>query len=298
MAADRISALHEYPAAPSARERPFSYTCSACSRCCHEKVIRVNPYEAARLASFLGVTTSAFLRSYTWGGGTILRMPYHGNCIFRNTHGCSVHEARPLVCRLYPLRRLTLDDGSEDFELLDFEYRCTALAGNTGTIGGYLRDQKAEPYLVMADGYAALTDIMTDSLLKHIDRTPALAQEAARLLVSPAVNDQRPLPPWLDMDSIVEEYCSRTGQMVPRGTEEKALVHMTALREWFPLGPEGDDNPMWAHLPSSRDFEEEAASAIRMPARTLALLGYMVGVNIEELGRERFGLSNREMSGS
>ena len=36
------------------RDSAFSYTCHACNRCCHNKAIRVNPYEilgpAIRLA--------------------------------------------------------------------------------------------------------------------------------------------------------------------------------------------------------------------------------------------------------
>jgi hypothetical protein len=55
------------------RERLFSYECHACRCCCHDKIIRVNPYEVARLAKNLHLSTIEFLSRYTTANGTTLR---------------------------------------------------------------------------------------------------------------------------------------------------------------------------------------------------------------------------------
>ena len=95
------------------REAAFSYRCNACSRCCHNKAIRVGPYEILRLARRLGMTTTQFIEQHTEAGGTVMRMRDENNraCIFLNQQGCSVHPDRPLACRLYPLARWVDPDG-------------------------------------------------------------------------------------------------------------------------------------------------------------------------------------------
>jgi hypothetical protein len=56
------------------RDGAFSYRCNACSRCCHNKAIRVGPYEILRLARRLGMTTTESIEQHTEAGGTVLRM--------------------------------------------------------------------------------------------------------------------------------------------------------------------------------------------------------------------------------
>jgi hypothetical protein len=87
------------------RDSAFSYTCHACSRCCHDKIIHLNPYEVARLAENRGVSTTEFLARYTENNGTALRRVEDGACVFLTPQGCGVHPDQPLVCRLYPLER-------------------------------------------------------------------------------------------------------------------------------------------------------------------------------------------------
>ena len=49
------------------RDSAFSYQCNACSRCCHNKAIRVGAYEILRLARRLGITTTEFIERHTAG---------------------------------------------------------------------------------------------------------------------------------------------------------------------------------------------------------------------------------------
>jgi Fe-S-cluster containining protein len=97
------------------RDSPFSYDCHACRRCCHDKVIRLNPYEVARLAQNRGISTTVFLAQYTGAQGTVLKQVDHGACVFLTPEGCGVHADRPLVCRLYPLGRHVTSERGEDF---------------------------------------------------------------------------------------------------------------------------------------------------------------------------------------
>src|SRR5580704_6522129 len=97
------------------RSAPFSYECGACSRCCHGKLIPLTPYEVARLAEHLGTTTTETLERWTTRGGSALASRPDGGCVLLGEQGCSVHPARPLACRLYPLGRSIAPDGSERF---------------------------------------------------------------------------------------------------------------------------------------------------------------------------------------
>jgi hypothetical protein len=55
------------------RDSAFSYRCNGCKNCCHNKVIRVAPYEILRLARRLGESTTKVIADYTEAGGTVLR---------------------------------------------------------------------------------------------------------------------------------------------------------------------------------------------------------------------------------
>ena len=87
------------------RDSAFSYACHACSRCCHDKIIHVNPYEVGRLAQNLNLSTTEVLSRYTTANGDNFKQTEQGACVFLTGQGCGVHADRPLVCRLYPLGR-------------------------------------------------------------------------------------------------------------------------------------------------------------------------------------------------
>ena len=57
------------------RESAFSYQCNGCMNCCHNKAIRVAPYEMLRLARRLGISTTDFIKTYT--GTTAAKAKLH-----------------------------------------------------------------------------------------------------------------------------------------------------------------------------------------------------------------------------
>ncbi len=78
--------------------------CTTCANCCRVATTQVTERDAERLARFLRVKVPAFLRDYTEETeeeGRILKRNENG-CIFLEGNLCSVYEARPNTCELFP----------------------------------------------------------------------------------------------------------------------------------------------------------------------------------------------------
>ncbi|MDD4993498.1 MAG: YkgJ family cysteine cluster protein [Paludibacter sp.] len=87
-------------------------TCSRAGNCCHGNKVLLNPWELACLAAEKKISAREFRDSYTeWCGVRLLfngAVGYNGKqaCSqYAVGTGCSVHVARPLACRLFPLGR-------------------------------------------------------------------------------------------------------------------------------------------------------------------------------------------------
>ncbi len=134
-----------------ARSTPFAYACQGCGRCCRDKAIMVNPYEAARLARGLGMSTTRFLAEHT--EGVYLRRRENGDCVFLVEGGCTVHPDRPLVCRLYPLGRNRTPGGEEHYFHTEPHPETPGRYSEAGTVEAWLRSQGAAPFLEAANAY-------------------------------------------------------------------------------------------------------------------------------------------------
>lgn len=87
-------------------------TCSRKGTCCHGNQVFLNPWELHRLAKEKQISAKEFRDLYCdWGG---IRLKFDGEKDHRDKNscsqyipnfGCSVHEGRPLACRLFPLGR-------------------------------------------------------------------------------------------------------------------------------------------------------------------------------------------------
>ena len=136
------------------RTTPFGYTCRRCSRCCQNKHVQLGPYEVARLARARSESTSQFHTAWTVdGAGTSLRQKEDGTCVFLGPQGCEVHADRPLVCRLCPLGRQVLSDGSEHYLQLEGHPLSEGEFHEQGTVDDYLESQVAKPFMAATDGY-------------------------------------------------------------------------------------------------------------------------------------------------
>lgn len=87
-------------------------TCSRTGTCCHGKQVFLNPWELAILAREKRISPKEFLDLYCEHGGIVLRFngikdPSGKSACsqYVENFGCSVHNGRPLACRLFPLGR-------------------------------------------------------------------------------------------------------------------------------------------------------------------------------------------------
>ena len=211
------------------RDSRFSYACRQCNRCCSRKIIKLNPYEVARLSANRGISTTDFIRTFTLAHGTVLKLTDSGDCIFRTPRGCAVHPDRPLVCRLYPLGRHVGANGEESFSLLPPHPESEGVFGREGTVADYLDAQDAEPYMDSVGQYLALLGRMltalraagpdaTGEVPPAQGRSPEKADPGVRIGLE-----------WLDMDLLVADHCARRGMPVPSTTEDKMAIHIQAV---------------------------------------------------------------------
>jgi Fe-S-cluster containining protein len=157
------------------RSSAFSYACHACRRCCYHKRIQLNPYEMARLSRHLGCTTTEFIDRFTAHEGTALASQSDGACVFLGEGGCTVHTARPLACRLYPLGRIALDDGREVFVEHAPHPETEGVYGADGTVADFLTSQGVEPYVDAAERYYSILRMLQEGADAAGDATPYTA---------------------------------------------------------------------------------------------------------------------------
>ncbi len=116
-AAGSTVAHGETPAAAYARlfdgGSPY-FSCRRCGKCCEGRGgIIVSPRDLTRLSVFLGMSGHEVLARCTepMRGQPVIRCGSDGYCMFfRAGEGCSIHPARPAVCRAWPFFRGNLVD--------------------------------------------------------------------------------------------------------------------------------------------------------------------------------------------
>ena len=209
------------------RSSSFAYGCGKCSRCCTGKRIPLNPYEVARLAQKLGTSTTATLTRFTTNGGSLLAVRDDTSCVFSELGGCTVHSARPLACRLYPLGRRVGPDEEEYFAEVVPEPSCTGRHGGPGTIEDYLREQGADVYIAMADRYRSVLEKLVRTLLSRPDASECCISANDLLDRAPLPEDES----LLDVDAVVARRCEVLGVAVPSELERRVTLHIAALEE-------------------------------------------------------------------
>lgn len=148
-------------------------TCSRTGTCCHGKTVFVNPWELATISKAKKLTAQQFAETYCeWGG---IKLKFEGVVGYKSQNscsqyienfGCSVHEGRPLACRLYPLGRQIqnetvqyIHEGSE-FPCLEGCPVVTELPHFT--VEEYLQDQSTKNYEKGQDSYLEVMQQLAD----------------------------------------------------------------------------------------------------------------------------------------
>ncbi len=196
------------------RNERFGYQCHRCLRCCRDKRIQLDPYEVARLARNQGMTTTEFRRTATVGGrGVELARTADNACVFLGSEGCTVHADRPLACRIYPLGRAFSPERGERFEHVEPHPLSAGEWHTRGTIGDFLREQGAEPYIAAADAYLAWLNAALTQL-----RAAGLGDAA----VAAAPFDDSEL---LDMDAALAAHGDTADDIEVRRDLHLAILH-------------------------------------------------------------------------
>jgi uncharacterized protein len=207
------------------RESAFSYRCHACNKCCHGKGIQVNPYETMRLSGLLGITTTEFRQKYL-NQQMLKHKPDSDACIFLGKNGCTVHKDRPLVCRLYPLGRLRLNNGREIFTELTPHPESEGEYGTSSTVEGYLQTQEVESYLQAEKLYSEVITQMANAALSGNVQS-AKSRSKKKKLTGFSNTD------WiLDPDPLILQYCNMKKIEFPGEIQKKLELHIEALYEW------------------------------------------------------------------
>ncbi|MCW8795906.1 MAG: YkgJ family cysteine cluster protein [Chlorobium sp.] len=208
----------------------FGFTCNQCLNCCHHKKIQVNPYEIARIAETLGITTTECIALYTTGNGSYLKFREDATCPFLDTRGCTIHAVRPLVCRLYPLSRHVSDTGHEWFSELQPQKNCTGIYLGQGSIRTYINEQNAEAYMQAADCYLNMLwkmMAMLENLVADVEEQPHGQHPDDAIGVHTEYSN------WMDMDVVVDRYCQIRQTAFPDDIDEKMRMHLDALYFWI-----------------------------------------------------------------
>jgi Fe-S-cluster containining protein len=172
---------------PLNRESILPLTCSRSGSCCHGNRVRLNPWELRLLADAKGLSVVEFQECFTTGGGIFLRFDGNTNLsgrkacnLYLDDSGCSVHPARPLACRLFPLGRV-IQHGEATYMHPGADFPCLSECAEVldlpkMSVANYLSGQETAQFEQAQDAYMevmqnladiALTLLLDTGLLEH-----------------------------------------------------------------------------------------------------------------------------------
>ncbi len=110
------------------------FICEKCGKCCRELSIGWNIPDIKRAADHLGLEQSDFIEKYMGGneeGGSLKFEKTVSPCPFVKKEGkCKIYSARPIACRLYPIKTRHLSGGVECPGLKEMKREIEELAGD------------------------------------------------------------------------------------------------------------------------------------------------------------------------
>ncbi|MGH7840796.1 MAG: YkgJ family cysteine cluster protein [Candidatus Binataceae bacterium] len=151
------------------RSAAFSYICNQCGRCCRDQMITLSPYDVIRIAQAAEISTAEVVREYTIRRGSMLKFRTDGTCVALAGTRCSIHQGRPLACRLYPLGLERDTDGGESFTTLEPASGSLGAYGGDGTIADFVEGQGVTEYLAANEAYRRLLPLIRDRIAALVD---------------------------------------------------------------------------------------------------------------------------------
>ena len=94
-----------------AKKSKIRFQCQRSGQCCHHNHVMLNPFDIMEMAKFLQIPSSVFLKEYVSfhiGDNShlpvaMLKQIQSGDCAFLQDRKCSIHPAKPKICRAFPL---------------------------------------------------------------------------------------------------------------------------------------------------------------------------------------------------
>ncbi len=144
-------------AAVLAETDPLQLSCGiagCASNCCKSGApIVLNPYEISLICRASTMSYEDLLDIVDTDradGFPLVMLPREPACHFWTKNGCSIYNARPLACRLFPIGRV-YDDAQSRFVLPGRNF-CDGLVPEPArTVGDYLKTQDTALHIRMAD---------------------------------------------------------------------------------------------------------------------------------------------------
>lgn len=161
--------------------KKFRFTCDQCGKCCKKVTVMINPYDIARMSDFLKISAVEFVKEYcNMNIGPTSKLPVltlktNPICKFNKGGLCTVYDARPVICRSFPVGRAQQYDikTGETKERWMLNPNCSSIPlrlQKTWTIKEWVDDQKAREYYDVGDNWQGfLTELMVKKLIRDDD---------------------------------------------------------------------------------------------------------------------------------
>ena len=214
------------------RESKFSYVCNRCGLCCRDKVITLSPYDVIRIARAAAISTGAAVARYTLRRGSLLRFLPDGRCPALEGPRCTIHQGRPLACRLYPLglERAPGADRTghvERFVQLEPAAGSLGVYGVAGTVAEFLDVQEVERYLDAVARYHPLIGNFRERVAATVDFERVEPREFWRRAAREALAETN-----YDPNGLIDALFDPDGLGCGRASaEETVAAHVVALDE-------------------------------------------------------------------
>ncbi len=206
-------------------------TCARIGACCHGNQVLLNPWELVCLAREKKITPREFRDLYCEFGG--IRLHFNGTARlgekracsqYVDNFGCSVHQGRPLACRLYPLGR-QIQNNEVHYMFQGDKFPCLEKCPEVlnlpqMSVGEYLNGQVTDQFEKAQDQYLEIMQNIADIAFELLLDT-GLAESG----------DKETLPLWRKMgNELPEVLAERIGQewidclMIPEISDEDPIA--------------------------------------------------------------------------
>lgn len=168
-------------------------TCTRTGTCCHGNQVFINPWEVHFLAKSMNLTSKELIDKHLDLGGIRLRFDGPTNnfnkssCSLYDDHkGCTVHQGRPLACRLYPIGR-KIQNYKIDYIYSGEKFPCLnecpeVLELPLMSISNYLVEQKTVLHEQAQDSYLEVMQNLADVAFTLLLETPLKDSKAYNTL--------------------------------------------------------------------------------------------------------------------